>query len=89
MVVAVHRPAQKSLEPETLQKVPPHTLDFRKIGQGPNELRSFAQNSLEDRKITLASRPVDFLTSCLLRPNYSVSLVEDAVHTESFTSYGN
>ena len=60
MDVAVHRPAQSSSEPETLQKVPPHTLDLPKIGQEPNELRSFAQSSLEDRKIMLASRPVDF-----------------------------
>ena len=69
MFVPVDRAAQRSSEAETLQKVPPHTLDRGKIGQSPNELRSFEKSSSQRRKIMLASGTVVFATSCLLRPN--------------------
>ena len=36
----VGRAAQRSSEAETLQEVPPYTLDPPKIGQRPDELRS-------------------------------------------------
>ena len=41
MFMPVGRAAQRSSEAETLQEVPPYNLDPPKIGQRPNELRSF------------------------------------------------
>ena len=63
MFMAVHRAAQKSSEAETLQKVPPHTLDRGEIGQSLNELRSFAQSSSQERGVTLASGMIVFRTT--------------------------
>ena len=50
MFMADSRAAQGNSEAETLQKVARHTLDRRKLGQSPNELRSFGQISYNAEK---------------------------------------
>ena len=60
----------------------------QKIGQGANELRSFAKVAKPTKKITVASARRKIATSPGVRPNYSLSLADILRHLhKSFPSH--